>query len=254
MSKMSRGSLAFAAVVLCLGSSGPAAASDAAPAKEVAARAIGTMAGPAWDSARYLSFTFNVERDGKVVVSFPQSWDRETGRYKVSGKTNDGHQFVIVLDVNTRQGNVLVDGEVPADSAAWLERGYRRFINDTYWLLMPLKMLDPGTHLEPAGARTDECGRTWDVVKLTFDEGIGLTPKDQYWPWVNRDTGLVDRWDMLLQGSKPGDEPSPVHFHRYERFGGLLLSTVRVTQSGRILLGDIVVSSSVPPGAFELKP
>ena len=46
-------------------------------------------------------------------------------------------------------------------------------------------------------------GTTWDRVALSFD-GVGLTPRDRYWMWVNRDTGLVDRWDFVLKGS---DDP-----------------------------------------------
>ena len=92
----------------------------------------------------------------------------------------------------------------------------------------------------------------WDLVKLSFDSGVGLTSADQYWMWVNRDTGLVDEWDMRLQGSKPEEEPSVVLFHDYHRFGGLLISTRREMRGKNqfIKLDDITVSHDVPAGAF----
>lgn len=219
--------------------------------REIAARAINVMAGPAWDKARYFSFSFNVERDGKIAVSFPQQWDRFTGDYRVSGKDREGHDFDIRMNLNTRKGSALLDGKPVADPTDLLKRGYGRFINDTWWLLMPLKLLDPGTKLESAGVRQDECGLSHDVVKLTFEQGIGLTPGDQYWVWINRDSGLVDRWEMLLQDSKD-ERPTVVFLREYGRYAGLILSTLKEEDNGiKIRLANLVVSTEVPAGAFK---
>lgn len=219
--------------------------------REVAARAINVMAGPAWDKARYFSFSFNVERDGKIAASFPQQWDRFTGDYRVSGKDREGHDFDIRMNLNTRQGTVLLDGKPVADPTDLLKRGYGRFINDTWWLLMPLKLLDPGTKLESAGVKQDECGLSHDVLKFTFEQGIGLTPGDQYWVWISRDTGLVDRWEMLLQGSKD-QRPTVVFLREYGRYAGLILSTLKEEDNGiKIRLANLVVSTEVPVGAFK---
>ncbi|HEX7190099.1 MAG TPA: hypothetical protein VF381_00880 [Thermoanaerobaculia bacterium] len=220
-------------------------------ADDVAHHALEVLAGPAWDQARYIAFTFDVERDGKMIASFPQRWDRYTGDYRVSGKDRDGNDFVIVMNINTKQGKAWKNGTEVADPKEMLTRGYGRFINDTYWLLMGFKAFDPGVHREYAGEKSD-AGRTWDLVKLSFDPGVGLTSADQYWMWVNRDTGLVDEWDMRLQGSKPEDEPGVVLFHDYHRFGGLLISTRREIKGKNqaIHLDDITVSHDVPKDAF----
>jgi DNA-binding beta-propeller fold protein YncE len=83
---------------------------------------------------------------------------------------------------------------------------YGRFINDTYWLLMPWKWLDDGVNLTYEGERQVD-GRTYDVVLLTFDTGVGLTSGDRYWGFVSRETGLMDRWEYVLQkeDGSPGD-------------------------------------------------
>lgn len=223
---------------------------SAAP-RDIASRAINVMAGSAWEKARYFSFSFNVERDGKIAASFPERWDRFTGDYRVSGKDREGHDFDIRMNLNTRQGTALLDGKPVADPADLLKRGYGRFINDTWWLLMPIKLLDPGTKLENAGVRQDECGLAHDVLKLTFDQGVGLTPGDQYWVWISRDTGLVDRWEMLLQDSKD-ERPTVVFLREYGRYAGLILSTLKEEDNGiKIRLGDLVVSTEVPAGAFK---
>jgi hypothetical protein len=221
-------------------------------ADDVARRAIDVLAGPAWEKARYIAFTFNVVSGGKITTSFPQRWDRFTGQYRVSGKDQQGNDFDVILNTNTKQGKAWKNG-IEVNEPSIFELGYRRFINDTYWLLMPLKAMDPGVHREYVGERTDSCGHTWDVVKLSFDQGVGLTPGDNYWMWVNRDTGLVDEWDMHLQNMKAEDLPLTVYFHDFKRVGGVLLSTRREIRgkSSNIELGDVQVLPDVPKGAFE---
>jgi hypothetical protein len=227
---------------------------SAPSADDLARRAVEVLAGPAWEKARFLSFTFNVEREGKIAASFPQRWDRYTGDYRVSGTNQKGEPFVVVMNVNTKQGRAWKNGAevAAAELPDMMTLGYRRFINDTYWLLMPLKMMDPGVHRSLDGERTDACGHAWDLVKLSFDQGVGLTPADTYWAWVNRDTGIVDEWDMKLQGSAAADPPLVVRFHDFHRAGGLLISTRRevVGKGQNIRLDDLVVSSETPKDAF----
>lgn len=243
---MRRRLLVSVVVLSCVVTAGYGQSADA-----VAHRAVDMLGGSSWEKARYLAFTFNVERDGKNVASWAQRLDRYSGDYRVSGKQK-GDDIVVVMNTNTKQGKAWKNGQLVADPAELLTFGYRRFINDTYWLLMPLKSLDPGVHREYAGEKTGTCGQTYDVVKLSFDK-VGLTPGDNYWMWVNRDTGLVDEWHMKLEGDKPEDPPTPVIFHDFKRVGGLLISTRREIKGGTtvIRLDDVVVSESVPSGAFQ---
>jgi hypothetical protein len=221
-------------------------------ADAVARRAIDVLAGPAWDEARYFAFTFNVEREGKIAVSFPQRYDRFTGDYRVSGKNREGQDIEVIMNVSTKQGRAWRDGQEVADASELVNTfGYRRFINDTFWLLMGYKAFDPGVIRAYDGERSDECGGQYDVVRFSFDN-VGLTPGDVYWMWVSRDTGLVEQWHMKLQGSKPEDAPSVVRFRDYRRFNGLLISTRREL-AGRgqfIRLDDVTVAREVPAGAF----
>jgi hypothetical protein len=241
------------AIVLSVSVMPAFAQQPAAPsADDLARRAIDVLAGPAWEKARYLAFTFNVVHEGKIATSFPQRWDRYTGQYMVSGRDPQGNDFVVIMNVNTKQGRAWKGGTEVTEPST-LELGYRRFINDTYWLLMPLKSMDPGVKREAAGERTDSCGHTWDLVKLSFDQGVGLTPGDVYWMWVNRDTGIVDEWDMHLQSMKPEEPPLSVLFHDFKRIGGVLLSTRRELRGKNsfIRLDDVQVLPEVPKGAFD---
>src|SRR5688572_27997191 len=174
--------LAIAAVLsVCLAFS----ISGQQTADSVARRAIDVLAGLAWDDARYLAFSFNVEREGNIVASWPQRWGRFTGDYRVSGKTRDGDAIDVIMSVKTKERKAWKNGQPVADPKDLLTLGYRRFINDTYWLLMGFKSFDPGVSREYAGEKSDASGNTYDVVRFSFDK-VGLTPGDVYWMWVNR--------------------------------------------------------------------
>ena len=186
----------------------PAAASmprgSDARAREIADRVMTSLGGKeAWDRTRYLRFGFGGVRDGKWSGRM-HHWDKWSGRYRVEGTTRDGKPFVTLMNLNTKQGEAWLEGKKLAgdDLQKALERGYGMWVNDTYWLLMPYKLNDPGVVLTYAGEDRDN-GATYDKLRLRF-ESVGLTPKDQYWAYVNRKTGLVDRWDYVLKGeNKP---------------------------------------------------
>ena len=127
---------------------------------------------------------------------------------------------------------------------------YRRFINDMNWLLMPLQMFDPRVHRTYDGDRSDTCGRTWDVIKLNWDESAGLTAGDVYWMWINRDTGVVEEWDTKTVAE---EKPIELIFREYRRVGGLLLSTRReIKGKNQVLRFDnLKVPPEVPKGAFD---
>jgi hypothetical protein len=225
-------------------------------ADDVARRALDVLGGgAAWQKARYIAFTFNIERDGKPVSSFKQALDRFTGDYRVSGKRPDGIPFEAVVNIRTKKGHGTLNGKPVTDKAKWDELydiAYRRFINDMNWLLMPLEMFDTNVQRAYDGERTDSCGRTWDVLKLTFDANSGLNAGDIYWLWINRDTGVVEEWDTKV-GAAPEEPPIELIFRDYRRVGGLLLSTRREMKNKKQVLrfDHLQILSEVPKGAFD---
>ena len=246
----------FAILMVLFAAAGWAQQPALPSADELARRSLEVMAGPAWDTARYFSFTFNLDRmGGPRVASFPQRWDRVTGDYRVSGVDPQGKKFEVIMNLKTKQGKAWVEGApVTGDKLTEaLKLGERRFINDTFWLLMPLKMLDSGVHRAYAGARDDACGHTWDMVRLVFDPAVAIGPNDVYWAWINRDTGLVDYWDMKLTGAAPDDPAVAVTLRDYRRVGGLLISTRREAPAKKqiVRLDDLQVLAEPPKGAFE---
>ena len=225
-------------------------------ADEVAHRAFNIIGGDgAWERARYFSFTFTVVKDGKIVSSFPQKWDRATGIYRVRGSGPDGIPFEATINVNNGTGHGSVQGRAVTDAKEFkslYDLAYLRFANDTFFLLMPLKMFDPVVQREYDGQRTDTCGHTWDLLKLTVKEGAAFTPPGVHWPWINRDTGVVEEWDMKLTTMKPDDPPVEVMFRDYRRIAGLLISLRREIRGKNqiVRLDDLQILPEVPKGAF----
>ena len=128
-----------------------------------------------------------------------------------------------------------------------LENAYGTWVNDTYWLLMPYKMMDPGVVLAYDG-EMKQGEATYDKVRLSFEK-VGLTPKDKYWAYVNRQTGMVDRWDFVLNGeSKP---PASFTWDGWKKYGNVMLAPERKSKDGtRIYFPMLEVKDKVPDSAF----
>lgn len=238
-------------VLLLAAVSVPLAAADPR-ADEVGHAMIDAMGGPsAWEHARWLRFDFTVVRGGKTVASFSHYWDRWTGRYRVEGEDPGGVPWKAYFNVNTKEGDYWVNGaKTEGDARAkGLERAYGRFINDTYWLLAPWKVFDPGVHREYVGEVTGTSGNACDEIRLSFDD-VGLTPKDVYWMDVDRRTHLLDRWKFVLNGSQ--DPPTPVVWKDWKKFGGIFLSTDKqiVDKPAEIRFENLQVSESVDDAAL----
>ncbi len=155
------------------------------------------------------------------------------------------------MNLNSREGSAWLDGKKleGEELKKELERGYGMWVNDTYWLLMPYKMKDPGVILTYAGEEKGGGGAMYDKVKLTFDN-VGLTPRDAYWVWVNRDTGMVDRWDFVLKGEAV--PPTTYTWTGWKKHGRIMLAGERTNPADgrKLLLPDIAVLESVPDEVF----
>jgi hypothetical protein len=204
----------------------------------------------AWRATRYLRFDFAVDREEKTLMRRAHTWDRRRGHYRVEATDEEGRPVVVLMNLHTRQGNAWVGGQ-PASAETLeklLESAYAWWVNDSYWLLMPYKMRDAGVILTYAGLEAKD-NRTWDKVLLTF-EGVGLTPKDKYWVFVNRSTGLVDRWEFVLKGADT--PPVPYEWSGWQSYGQIQLANDRVnpTDGTRIHFPVLDVPTSVPDTVF----
>ncbi|MEO8189712.1 MAG: hypothetical protein ABI682_05175 [Acidobacteriota bacterium] len=209
----------------------------------------------AWAKARQFRFDFVVEREGKPIARFSHVWDRYTGDYRLTGTDKTGAPFSVFFNVNTKEGQAFVNG-TPAEGEArdaQLKNAYGRFINDSYWLLAPWKIFDPGVRLAydgekpcPEGTVTGTC----DVLKLSF-ENVGLTPKDVYWLWVTRDGRKMVAWQYLLNGAE--EAPTMAMWKDWKNYGGILLATEKpmVGKPAVIRFENVSVTSTRDDSLFH---
>src|SRR4051794_38235045 len=92
--------------------------------------------GENWPKVKKIRFTFVVEADGKQVASAKHIWDVAAGTDEVEWK--DKHA---TADLK----NPPQDGDAKA--------AYGRWVNDSYWLLAPLKLRDPGVNVASEGTK-----------------------------------------------------------------------------------------------------
>lgn len=213
-------------------------------AQAVADRLMDALGGQErWSKARFIRFTF--ARGGRRLHL---AWDRWSGRLRLEGTNEAGIPYTVVMNLNTRQGRALLDGRPLRDRelSDYLSRAIRIWAGETYWLLMPLKLQDPGVLLAYDGEESYGSS-DYDRLHVRFDE-VGTTPGDEYWIYVNRSTHLVDRWRFRLEDGAEGD----YRWSGWQRIGGILLATERRSEGGEtIRFEDIVVSDVVPEDVFS---
>lgn len=196
---------------------------DADPrARELAEQVVENLGGwDAWEKTRYVTWRFF---GGRRHV-----WDKQTGAWRLDDKGN-----VVLMNVNTREGRVIEAGAEVFDSVRkkeLLDKAYRTWVNDTYWMFMPWKLLDPGVHLRHAGASTLPDGAPAQVLELTFT-GVGVTPKNRYLVFVGDESGLVEQWSYFADAAD--EQPKLVQpWKGWTRFGRVMLCTDHGALPGR---------------------
>ena len=190
-----------------------------------------------WDNLPYFRFDFVAVRDGKEIARFRHWWDKRHGRCRVEGPDDKGRTVTAIFDLATKKGRSYTDGIIDSDStnvANIIKMGYERWVNDTYWIIMPFKLRDPGTILKHARTERTEDGVEYDVLELSFEAGVGLTPSDRYWLYVNRKTHLIDKWEYILTGQKPPPQPST--WEGWTTVGPVKISLARRFQGKPVML------------------
>jgi hypothetical protein len=155
---------------------------------------------------------------------------------------------VAIFNLSDRKGIAFSDGVGETDPARVTEIltfGYERWVNDTYWVMMPFKLRDPGVRIRYARPERTPDGE-YDVLELSFVKGTGLTSEDRYWLHVNRVTRLIDRWEYVLTGRQP--PPQAVAWEAWSRVGPIRLSLQRRV-SGRPQM--IRFENVATPSAFD---
>jgi len=202
-----------------------------------------------WDRLRYIRWTFEVAVGDTLRPGRRHSWDKYTGWHRVDGTNRAGQKYCYIENLNDSTGMAWVNGAaIKGDSLKKLMRSaHGAWINDSYWFLMPYKLRDPGVTLKYAG-QVKGSGRTvYDRIALSF-ENVGMTPGDRYWVYVNRANHRVERWDHLLQDSKP--PPVPWTLEGWEDHAGLWFATVHKNENRTLYTRAVEMPGRLRPSEF----
>ena len=214
-------------------------------------RMVSAMGGrQGWNQARYFEFDFVVNRNGRELTRRSHRWDRFRGDYRLH-YVQGGDTVTAVFNVNDPKAGAVKINRWDIEGAqedSILTAAYARHINDSYWLIMPYKWLDQGVTLTSQGRQTDEQGKQWDVVKLSFAD-VGLTPQNEYLAFVNPQTGLMERWHHF---PRAGATPAIFDWNRWQRYGPIMLATEKPSPDGSTVIRfeNVRVETSVPQRAF----
>ncbi len=184
-------------------------------ARQIAEATIEKMGGEKrWADTRYL-----------VWSNFRQMhyWDKWTGDFRW-----ERDSLTAIMNILSMEGRFWIDGIEVVDEGELeerLEKVYARWVNNSYWLIMPYKLLDPGVNLAYMGEEQAEDGQSADVLEVTF-ERVGLTPHNKYRVLIDKESGFVCQWTHW----RNRDDPE-ARFTRpwtdWEDYDGVMLSTGR---------------------------
>lgn len=206
----------------------------------------------AWATLSQLRFDWAVVRDSAEVFRAKHWWDRSTGRYRIEYPLGEDSMLVALFDAWTftadaPRGLAALNGVTldSTEAAPYLADAYERYINDSYWLLAPLKLFDPGAQRALA---PDSSDAETDVLLLTFDN-VGLTPGDRYWLRADS-TGRLLTWSFTLEGGGQGfypwaeyaDLPTP---------GGTLHLARRKGTAARAILTEVFPADTLRSDQFD---
>ncbi len=179
--------------------------------------------GEQWSKVQQIRFTFIVEDNGNELAHVEHEWDltAQTDRVKWRGKDE-----------------TVSVAKPPAEHEDDERAAYARWTNDAYWLLAPLKVLDPGVKLKYEGAKEVD-GANCEVLRVSFEK-VGMTPGDEYVFYIDSTSKLLTSWDYIPAPEKVTHGT----WEGYENFGPLKLSTVHKFGGKMIRFADVAVKAA----------
>lgn len=188
-----------------------------------------------WKKARYFTWNFLGEQR--------HFWDKETGDIRIESLSSN---LIILMNLNTKKGKVFVNGQeiTQADSLKkYMEMGENIWANDSYWLVMPFRLLEPGVVLKYLDEDVAQTGETADVIEVTFSSGPLAGRK--YHVYVDKVSRFVVQWAIYSKAQN--DDPTLVSdWSDYEKYRNIWLSSAR----GRLEISDIAIPDSLPAHTF----
>ncbi len=211
------------------------AKSDTA-AVSIASEMVKAMGGwKNWNKARFFTWNFFGEQK--------HYWDKQSGDIRIESL---GSNLIILMNVNTKKGKVFVNGReiTQADSLKkFMDMGEQMWFNDSYWLVMPFRLFEPGVILKYLDEDVAQTGETAEVIEVTFSSGPFKDKKCLV--YVENSSHLAIQWSLYSKATN--EDPTFVTgWTDYEKYHNIWLASGR----GRFEITDIAVVDSFPSHTF----
>ena len=190
-----------------------------------------------WNAIHYLSFNFF---DSRLWY-----WDKWSNRYRVESLRRS---YRIAGTLDGKETYLFANGKVEtnADSlSAYGKLAHNVWINDTYWLMMPFKLLDEGVQLSYKGVLPIDSTTSAKCIELTFDS-VGVTPENKYLIYIDSTNHSIIHWSYFEQKNDTLPQLSNA-WTDYKSYGNIKLSSGRGERS----LKDIKIAENVPDHFFK---
>ena len=206
------------------------------PGKEADRLAMEVMSAlnkPAFDTISYLSWSFGGRRN--------YFWDKKANRAVVEWKNNK-----VLLELDEVSGLSYTDGKIVEgeEGKKLLDKAWSNWCNDSFWMIAPFKLMDPGT----VRSIVDENGDKGLLVE--YSSG-GVTPGDSYL-WIldenNIPTGYK-MWTSILPV-----KGAYASWENWQEFDGAMLSTLHKLSKLDLEMKDVKTGSSYREFGFETDP
>lgn len=206
------GTVCSLCILVFVGVPGSARATEP-PGAEFAA-AVGRAHGlETWVSKSALETQITVDFGGERVVSGTLLTDTTMSRVRL---TLDDETVVVY-----NRGNAWT---FPADSPFQGARFH--ILTWPYFLAAPMKLSDPGTHLEPRGS-LPLSGKKLPAARLTFDKEVGDSPDDWYILYRDGNDRLAGMAYIVTFGKATEEaekEPHAITYHDFVEVDGVTLA------------------------------
>jgi len=115
-----------------------------------------------------------------------------------------------------------------APASSKLERARFHLLTWPYFAALPMKLRDPGSHVQVLGERSLR-GKTYQAARLTFDPGVGDTPEDWYVLYRDPSSGRLAAAAYIVTYGKSttvaSKEPHAITYEDYVPVGGAQVAT-----------------------------
>ncbi|MEM6641525.1 MAG: DUF6503 family protein, partial [Bacteroidota bacterium] len=179
--------------------------------------------------------------------------------------TNLQNRKIKITDPNKVIG---FDGQDVWQMPDSLDASRTRFYHNLffYFYAMPFVVGDPGAYYENVASK-ELAGKSYAGIKVSYNQGVGDAPDDNYIIWYDPDTKKMEwlMYTVTYSSQEPSDTYKLIKYSEWRNFEGLLLPTkmqwhqydgesVGEPQGNALAFSDIALSQDAPADSIFTMP